>query len=258
MSIERIEALLSRCGGPERNFPPTDLYNEGWMLRLVLDWLSCNPGIEHDLAFAASDKWYSEALLPSAFLPRVRGDKLAESWTHADGVVGDFVIGAVREGDLSLAEGASRLLVAEAKMFSKLSSGVKNASYFNQAARTVACVAELICRAQISPSSFERIGFFVVAPESQINDGVFAEHIDPERVRSVVCRRVAEYQAPEKDKWLGDWFIPTLENIRIREISWEELVGLINQSDSAFGAQTNAFYKKCLEYNQPVGHRFVL
>ena len=256
MSIERIATLFEKCGGPEKNFPPTDLYNEGWMLRLVLDWLSFNPGIDHDLAFATTDKWYSEALIPSAFLPRVRGDKLAESWTHADGVIGDFVIGADREGDLSLPEGASRILVTEAKMFSKLSSGVKNASYFNQAARNVACIAEVICRAQISPSSLEKIAFFVIAPESQIKDGVFAEHLAPESIRSIVRRRVSEYQEPEKDKWLADWFIPTLEKIRIREVSWEELCGLINQSDSAFGAQIDAFYGKCLEFNRYVANRF--
>jgi len=256
MCIERIVTLLERCGSPGKNFPPTDLYNEGWMLRLVLDWLSFNPGIDHDLAFTPTDKWYSEALIPSAFLPRVRGDKLAESWTHADGVIGDFVIGAHRKGDLSLAEGASRILVTEAKMFSKLSSGVKNASYFNQAARNVACIAEMICRAKIPPNSLEKIGFFVIAPESQINDGAFAEHMAPERIRSIVNRRVSEYRQPEKNKWFTDWFIPTLENIRVREISWEELVGLINQFDSAFGAQIDAFYRKCLEFNRYVANRF--
>lgn len=255
MSIEKIAALLERSVGPEKNFPPTDLYNEGWMLRLVLDWLSSNPGIDHDLAFVTTDKWYSEALLPSAFLPRVRGDKLAESWTHADGVIGDFVIGEDRKGDLSLVEGASRILVTEAKMFSKLSPGVKNASYFNQAARNVACIAEVICRAQISPSSLAKIGFFVIAPESQIKDGVFAEHMAPESIRSIVSRRISEYQEPEKDKWLADWFIPTLEKIRIREISWEELGALINQFDSAFGAQIDAFYRKCLTFNRYVANR---
>jgi len=168
------------------------------MLRLVLDWLSSNPGVDHDLAFTTTDRWYSEALLPSAFLSRARGDKLAESWTHADGVIGDFAIGANREGDLSLVKGASRILVTEAKMFSKLSSRVKNASYFNQAARNVACIAEVICRAQVSPSSLEKIGFFVIAPESQINDGVFAEHMAPESIRSIVTRRVSEYREPEK------------------------------------------------------------
>ncbi len=256
MVIERIVKLLDRCSGPDRNFPPTDLYNEGWMLRLVLDWLSVNRDIEHDLAFSDNDKWYSEALLPSAFLPRVRGDKLAESWTHADGVIGDFVIGANQEGDLSLTKGASRILIVEAKMFSKLSSGVKNANYFNQAARNVACIAEVIHRAEIPPSEFQDIGFFVIAPESQIKNDVFAEHMAPERIRSIVSRRVSEYQDLEKNSWFEEWFLPTMEKIRIREISWEEVIRLIKQSDLTYGAHLNAFYEKCLEFNQYVANRY--
>ena len=82
MSIERIAELLNRCGGPEKNFPPTDLYNEGWMLRLVLDWLSLNHDIGHDLAFSHNDKWYSEALPPSAFLANRSPRSLAR---NADG-----------------------------------------------------------------------------------------------------------------------------------------------------------------------------
>lgn len=250
MSIEKIATLLERCGGPDKNFPPTDLYNEGWMLRLVLDLFSFNPGIDHDLAFTTTDKWYSEALLPSAFLARVRGDKLAESWTHADGVIGDFVIGADRKGDLSLAEGASRILVIEAKMFSKLTSSVKNAKYFNQAARNVACIAEVIRRAQTPPSRFTKIGFYVIAPESQIKDGVFAEYMAPEKIRNIVKQRVFEYQEPEKNSWFEEWFIPTMDKIQIHDISWEEIISLIEQFDSTCGADINAFYEKCLKFNQ--------
>jgi len=250
MSIKRIAELLDRCSGPEKNFPPTDLYNEGWMLRLVLDWLSRNPGVDHDLAFSANDKWYSEALLPSIFLARMRGDKLAESWTHADGVIGNFVIGANREGDLSLTQGASRILVTEAKMFSKLSSGVKNAGYFNQAARNVACIAEVIHRIQIPPGEFTHIGFYVIAPEAQIKNGVFAGHMAPEKIRRIVRQRVSEYAEPEKNSWFEEWFIPTMDSIRIREVSWEEVVSLIKQFDSTRGADLSAFYEKCLKFNR--------
>jgi len=255
MSIERIATLLKRCDESERNFPSTVLYNEGWMLRLVLDWLSRNPEIGHDLAFTVTDKWYSEALIPSAFLPRVRGDNLAESWTHADGVIGDFVIGKYREGDLSLVKDTARILVTEAKMFSKLSSGVKNAKYFNQAARNVACIAELFYRAKILPSSLKKIGFFVIAPESQINDGVFAEYMTFDSIRNTVERRISDYQDPDKEKWFRDWFLPTLKEIQIREISWEDLCNLIHHYDSASGLQLQAFYEKCLEFNQNVTKR---
>lgn len=70
--------------------PPTHLYNEGWMLRLVLDWLDRHRDLEHPLALHEGARWYSEALLPSRFLRDEHGDPLAESHTHADGLIGHF------------------------------------------------------------------------------------------------------------------------------------------------------------------------
>ena len=43
--------------------------------------------------------------------------------------------------------------------------------------------------------------------------------------------------------------MPTLENIRVREIAWEEIINLISERDPSFGEQMETFYKKCLEYN---------
>ena len=80
--------------------------------------------------------------------------------------------------------------------------------------------------------------------------------MDPKRIHSIVSRRISEYQDAEKDKWLVDWFFPTMETIQIREISWEKLVGLINQIDPEFGVLIESFYRKCLEFNQYVPNRF--
>ncbi|MCH7876577.1 MAG: hypothetical protein IH965_14945 [Gemmatimonadetes bacterium] len=41
--------------------------------------------VPHPFALMPRARWYSEALLPSQFLKRFRGDPLAEGWTHADG-----------------------------------------------------------------------------------------------------------------------------------------------------------------------------
>ena len=150
---QRIAELLSKAKDPDRVFPATDFYNEGWMLRLVIDWFSRNPQVHSDIRFLEGSRWYSEALLPFQFLTRQRGDNLAESWTHADGVIGQFEIGKNADGDLTLNEGAKQLVVIEAKMFSKLSAGVTNAGYFNQAARNVASIAEIANRAGIGPAS---------------------------------------------------------------------------------------------------------
>lgn len=242
----RLHALAA---GTERVFPATDLYNEGWMLRLVLDWFSRNRGVDHDLKFGESSGWYSEALLPSAFLPRKRGDKLAESWTHADGVIGHFCIGENGAGDLSLKANATQLVVTEAKMFSKLSAGVKNAAYFNQAARNIACIAELAKRAAIAPTSFDDIAFYVIAPQSRIDEGVFSPYMDAHAVRDVVRQRVAEYEEPKKDQWFNDWFLPTSEIANIRCISWEEILTVISAQNEADGQSLGEFYAQCLEFN---------
>lgn len=256
MSHERIAQLLFKSDGSDRVFPATDLYNEGWMLRLVLDWFCRNPDVDHDLKFGEGSRWYSEALLPSAFLPRKRGDKLAESWTHADGVIGHFSIGENGTGDLSLIENATQLVVTEAKMFSKLSAGVTNARYFDQAARNVACIAEVAKRAAIAPTSFTNVAFFVIAPQARIDEGVFSDYMDIESMREVVRRRVTEYSEPERDQWFEEWFLPVSNAAKICCISWEDILTVISEKHEADGESLGEFYAKCLEFNQFVAKRY--
>jgi len=258
MVNQRISELLSKAKDSDRVFPATDLYNEGWMLRLVIDWLSRNAQVEFDIHFTEGSRWYSEALLPSAFLARRRGDNLAESWTHADGVIGQFLIGENADGDLSLEEGATQLVVTEAKMFSKLSPGVTNAKYFNQGARNVACIAEIAKRANIAPSLFEDIAFYVIAPKVRIDEGVFSEQMQKIDIREKVQRRVSEYEDQAKSLWFEEWFLPVLEAIKVRCISWEEILAVIVKHDEADGRELGQFYEKCFEFNKFVAKRYAL
>ncbi len=86
--LNKITKILSLCDTDKSFIPPTELYNEGWLLRLVIDWFYKSQVSSHELAFYdSSARWYSEALLPSKFLLGYRGDRLAESWTNADGVL---------------------------------------------------------------------------------------------------------------------------------------------------------------------------
>ena len=91
--------------------PPSEVYNEGWMLRLILDWFSRQPPADHRLSFEKGARWYSEILLPSQFLPGFQADPLAESHTHADGVIGHFAIGRSGKGDIDLAADAKQFVV---------------------------------------------------------------------------------------------------------------------------------------------------
>ena len=76
--------------------------------------------------------------------------------------------------EANLLPNAKQLVVIEAKLGSGLSGGVKNAPNFDQAARNVACMANMLHRRNLAPTSFDRLGFHVVAPKRQVDGGVFA------------------------------------------------------------------------------------
>ena len=87
--MQALRTLLDKFDPQNTNFPPTLLFNEGWLLRILLDWFSTHQVPDHPLNFAEDAAWFSEALLPSAFLPRHRGDPyLAELRREAFGHLG--------------------------------------------------------------------------------------------------------------------------------------------------------------------------
>jgi hypothetical protein len=255
--IKAILGMLENCSTQKTNLPPTILYNEGWMLRLILDWFANHIDCDHELAFSPNCIWYSEALLPSAFLPAYRGDKLAESWTHADGAIGHFDIGKNNTGELSLKSDAAHLVIVEAKMFSKLSSGVTHARYYNQAARNVACIAEVLKRANRKPEHFSHLGFYVIAPEERLvplNEPTFKEYTTENSIMNTVRQRVEEYKTTryysEKQEWFDDWFTPVLQKIKVDMIRWEDVISFIRERTPDDGDELDKFYNLCIKYNR--------
>lgn len=208
------------------------------MLKLTLDWAQSQAASTHPFLFLPTARWYAEALLPSPFLSRHRGDALAENWTNADGVIGHFDIGNVGKGDLHLRPDASQLVVVEAKLFSPLSNGTTNAPGFHQAARSVSCIAQVLAQANRRPEQLERLAFYVVAPEAQIQRGIFGGKVTNSDIEARIKQRIEAYQG-EKDAWLNEWFLPTLNAITISLISWE--MALADAEESYW-----AFYKRCL------------
>ena len=240
--------LVSSMDYEKPNFPPTIIFNEGWLLRLVVDWFSASENSDHPLSFPNDGHWFSEARLPSAFLARERGDPLAESHTNADGVIGQLKIGTKGKTDLVLTTNATHFVVLEAKMYSGLSKGVKNAPYFNQAARNVACIAEVLKRGDCHPDSFTQLGFYVLAPNEQIKSRTFSRHLEKKSINEKVDKRVSAYKG-ERDEWFKDWFTPTLDVIDIRSISWESILDVIGENDTKTGDSLNEYYSHCLTFN---------
>ena len=250
MITERIKTMLEACEAGQPTFPPTVLFNENWLLRIVIDWFAGHSGDRYPLSLWPGARWFSEAWLPSAFLPRYRGDKLAESRTHADGVLGHFAIGDPGTAGLSLAPDARQFTVIEGKLYNRLSPGVRNAPSYDQAARTVACVAEVLRRVERDSASVDDLAYLILAPQARIDDGVFAWETSAESIHRKVRRRVEEY-AGERDAWFTDWFEPTLRRIELRCLSWEDVIEVVAFHDTESGQFIDSFYGKCLRYNRP-------
>lgn len=248
MSIELFSNILSNFDPDSPNFPPTDLYNEGWLLRQIIDWFKKSDVSNHPLSFPEDGNWFSEARLPSPFLPRFRGDPLGESHTNADGVIGHFVIGSKGKTDLELIPNAMHFVILEAKLFSGLSQGVTHAKYYDQAARNVACIAEVLRVANRRPKTFSQLCFIVLAPQNQIISRAFSRHLDKESIKTKVNRRRSSYDG-ERDDWYKDWFTPTLDAIDISSISWEAVLEIIREFDSTTGDSLKEYYSQCLTFN---------
>ena len=234
--LGHINKIFDQTAFGEGPLRPTALYNEGWMIALLADWAAQLAPKTHPLHFLKDAKWYAEPQLPTPF---PQGQPRGERRTNADSVIGHFSVGQKGKADFSLCPLANQFVVIEAKMFSPLSSGTKHAKDYDQAARTVACMAEALCQAKRCPASVQKLAFFVVAPEEQIKKGIFGDKVTKESIQKKVRKRSEEY-AGDKDDWYTQWFEPTLAQACIRLLSWEELL--------PESSEYVEFYQECLRY----------
>jgi hypothetical protein len=245
-ALERVGQLFLSSGTRAGILPPTALYNEGWMLRLVLDWFARQEPMGHPFDVMPRHGWRSEVLLPSAFLARRRGDELAESFTHADAIIGVTRAGSGR-GDVLPAHETKQFVVVEAKLMSGLSAGTKRAATYNQAARNVACLATALAQGELKPHDITA-GFVVVAPASQIDAGIFNDWCKKERIIEVVRARVAAYKG-DRDEWLQCTFLPAVSAIDVQLLSWESVLEHVRLRDAENAAALTEFYERCLLFN---------
>ena len=254
--IPIVEILSKAHDENQRNIQPTLLYNEGWMLRLILNWFANNPGIEYEgLSIPNDCTWFSEALLPSPFL---RGKTEREGYTHADGVAGKFYIGEdKKKGKLFLREDCDFFYVVEAKMSSSLSSGTTNAEEYNQAARNIACIAELWIQQQLKKQpnlkiedlkaeEVHKLGFYVLLPKEHHKRQDIELTLTKTEIIKKITKRIEDIPEADVNKsiyWLKDNLDNFVGKLSIKAITWEDILDTIK--DSSF----NEFYEKCKIYN---------
>ena len=242
-----IANLIEQFDPEKPNFRPTEIYNENWMLKAFLHQASKADLTDSPLSFFDGAGWFSEALLPSAFQARYRDDPLAETRTNADGVIGHFRIGEKTKADFELNSDPRQFVVVEAKIGSPLSSGTKNAPEFDQGARNVACIAEVLYRADKLPADLEQLAFIVLAPEYSIKAGSFSAEMEIQGMRRKIHNRVSKYDGM-LDEWCENWVEPTLALITISSVSWEQAIKDLRRDNPEAADSLQEFYELCLKF----------
>lgn len=237
------------------NFPPTQIFNEGWLLRILLE---CHHRGHESFPFKKmkNSNWFSEAQLSTPFKARFPGDPLSEKRTHIDGVYGQFSIRSDTKSGFMLIPDTTQFIIIEAKIFSPLSTGVKNDSNYDQAARTVACMAKTIEESRINIEDLKSAGFYVTAPQSQLDKGVFDEKIEKNSIKRKVSARIHGYTEDEDHhsklmNWYREYFEPTLDSIKIDTLSYENMINNIQNIDQVTKERIQQYYQYCLDYNRP-------
>ncbi len=242
-----VSELINSFDPADPNFRPTEIYNESWLIKLVMHYASSIKDPNFPINFHPGSTWYSEALLPTTFKARYQGDKLSESRTNADGVIGHFQIGNQAKADFELSPTASQFIVLEAKMFSPLSPGITHAKYYDQAARSVACIAEAISLSGVEHGQIDDVGFFVLAPEASIDKGTFDKQLSKSSIQEKVNKRVRAYGDKFKD-WYEICFLPTLDEIHINSFSWEYVLNWLSTNKPVIKKDLEHYYQQCLDF----------
>ena len=243
-----IAEMLGGLNGDNKCMPPTSLYSEGWMLRLILH--AASEGLLENFIPKGDVtlNWFSEARLYTPF--RKSRGKAYETCTNVDGIVGDFQWKTGTQTGVELLENPKRFEVFEAKMFSQLSKGVKADTEYDQAVRTVACMAETLATKEITPEDVPMISFRIIAPRSQIKKGLFKTKLSKTNMRKRIKKRIEQFVGPEREElhiWKTEYFEPLLKKLneddQLRCISWETLIDAI--SDENRQTAIKQFYIQC-------------
>jgi hypothetical protein len=231
--------------GSEGNIAPTILFNEGWMVRvLVAVSIEYRINLEH-VSFSDNPCWFSEGLLPSPFLSDKVQRGCGESHTHADMIIGDIKFDQKFEcpkgGEVSLEKSAQTFGVIEAKMNSPLSMGTTNAPNYCQTSRNVACIAHMTKDIPTCKHTF----FGVVAPECKIEsirplvEKEFMTQQIAERFEKCVFRKEEPYEA----------ILAQVRKCASFTISYEEWIEKFKAFSSIHDA-LDTFRKNCYRFNR--------
>jgi len=244
----------------ERMLPPTVIYNEKWMLRLVMKWFLnqssyiVNSDLDRKIVkgfkFDENANCYSEATIQTPFKKRKKGvkDKLAEASSTVSGVIGHIkVISKKNKEKVVVSNEANQFNVFEVFLYDELYKGTKTLPKYNQVARVISCL--VYSTYKLENSFLDNTGLYIIAPREQLKLSSFKIFTERDKIEEIIRARVEEYKDDEEKKSWLDYFNRVFMRVEVECISWEDIILFIKKNDSEYGDHIRVFYDKCLLYN---------
>ncbi|QZT38193.1 hypothetical protein K5X82_04645 [Halosquirtibacter xylanolyticus] len=213
---------------------PTEVYNEGWLIRLlVYQSKKYNVVIDGLIDFSEINSWTSEGLISSPF---IKVDVKREGYTHADMALGDFSINYGERGEIIVNDDAKVFGIIEAKLKSNLSQKTTHAPDYNQASRNFACVLKN------ANNKYCKTFFAVVAPQKRLDHYKIEAQINKDRMVKQIIERYKISNIP-----VDHDLISRAEQAIIKAFSYEDWIALL---PIEVQETTNDFYRTCLKWNR--------
>lgn len=239
-----ISEIIRTIETSNANVNPTEIYNEGWMTRLLV-YYSFQEKIKlEEIDFALIKNWTSEALLSSPF---VGVSKIREGYTHADIALGDFTVNYEVTGKLRVNDDAEIFGVIEAKMGSPLSKLTTNAPDYNQASRSVACIAH-------NTVNDCKTFFYVVLPKSKVVKGnrakiSISDLVKIDKIKTQIENRFGHHNS-NNEAIINEFdIIEKAEKCIVGIITYEDWIDLfINRPQ--IRETLEKFYTNCKKWNK--------
>ncbi len=115
-------------------------------------------------------------------------------------------------------------------------------------------MSHIISKNQLKLDNIQQLSFLVLAPESQLkHEKSFQEYTNLDYILKNVGERVRSYEGrkdyQDKDTWFNNCFKPFSQKVKVRLISWEQIIDIM-ALDKEYFRKIQDFYDNCKKFNK--------
>lgn len=210
-------------------FQGSDLFNDRWLLRAVLDAAARSRSLTNNDYITSRRKalWCCDATLETPFARRFEGDHLGEDPVRVGAVVASLANIPKADEPVGLAPRSPVFMVFDSYLKGDPSEGPAGFPWYGRAARILACMAQTAQTAGIRPGDIGSITLLLISPGRSLAEAeAYRDLEDGKAAAAMISSRVHTYRDEDMDcynsryEWLHSYLRPFAAKTRIISTDW--------------------------------------